>query len=211
MITIRQVRAAVALSDFDGVTAQLRMAPAGRAQMHPDPAHPPRIAAVLVLIAPMVEAGLHVVLTLRSSRLRGHSGQVSFPGGRKDPEDATLRETALRETCEELAICNEKIDILGTLDDFWIPPSNYMVTPFVGVLPYFPRMTPNPIEVERAFTLSLATLVDDGIKRSKPMTFGKYTVDVPYYQVEGYTVWGATAMMLSDLEWRLRTVLDQSP
>jgi 8-oxo-dGTP pyrophosphatase MutT (NUDIX family) len=164
---------------------------------------------VLVLIYPKVSAGLHLILTKRTDTLRGHSGQVSFPGGGMDEDDLALEDTALRETCEELGICEKsRIHILGHLTKMWIPPSNFDVHPFVATMSSKPEITPNPFEVAQVLHLSLADLLDDKIKRTTEMTLRGMTLDVPYYDVEGHVVWGATAGMLSEFEQRLKTVLN---
>lgn len=205
MIHIQHVEQALALPQFDGVMAQMRMAPLGRAQMKPNQA--PRPAAVLVLFYPSQD-GLQILLTKRTAHLRGHSGQVSFPGGKPDPEDGSAEVTALRETCEELGICDSsKIHLLGRLTKLWIPPSNFDVLPIVGYFRETPTITPNPGEVAQVLHLPLNDLLDDGLKSTTEMRFGGTDYDVPYYDVDDQVVWGATCMILSELEQRLRVVL----
>lgn len=207
MMTIENVEAALILTEFDGQVAQMQMAPMGRGEMRPSPENPPRDSAVLILLYPDPEDGLRLVLTRRAERLRGHKGQISFPGGRRDPEDPSYEATALRETCEELGICSENIRLLGRLTPLWIPPSNYHVVPVVGYLPQLPPLLPNPAEVAEVLVLSLQDLLAGSNKRSMLMSFRGTDIDVPYYDVEGHVVWGATCMMLSELEQRLRLVL----
>ncbi len=207
MMTIQDVEAALILPNFDGQGAQMQMAPAGRNGMRPRPEKPPRDSAVLVLLHPDPEEGLRLILTRRAERLRGHKGQISFPGGRRDPEDPSYEATALRETCEELGICAQDIHLLGRLTPLWIPPSNYHVVPVVGYLSQLPPLQPNPDEVAEVLQLSLAQLLAGTNKRSTPMSFRGMEIDVPYYDVEGHIVWGATCMMLSELEQRLRLTL----
>ncbi len=207
MMTIQEIEAALLLSDFDGLEAQMQMAPAARADMRPRPENPPRHSAVLVLLYPDPENGLQLILTRRAERLRGHKGQISFPGGRRDPEDVSYEATALRETCEELGICSQDIHLLGQLTPLWIPPSNYHVVPIVGYLPQLPPLKPNPDEVAEVLYLSIEDLLSGANKRTKPMFFRGVEFDVPYYDVGGHVVWGATCMMLSEFEQRLRLVL----
>lgn len=207
MITLDTVKAALWMDSFDHTQAHLRMAPKPRG-MSPDPnGTPPREAGVLALLVSEVD-GLHVVLTRRQAHLRGHSGQISFPGGRRDPEDQSFTATALRETQEELGIMPDDINILGQLSSVYIPPSNYNVYPSVG---YFTPTTiyfrPNPDEVAEVFTLSLNDLVDERLKEHEYRDFQGVRVKIPYYQVHGHKVWGATAVMLSELEHRLHLVL----
>lgn len=209
MITVEHIRQAVALTAFDGIDAQMKMAPSARRQMTPDPGKPPRQSAVLVLIYPR-PAGLHLILTRRTNHLRGHSGQVSFPGGSHDPEDLSYERTALRETCEEIGVCEqERVEIIGRLTKMWIPPSNFDVHPVVALLNREPSLAPNPHEVDRVLHLSLNDLLSPEIKRTTVMDIRGTPLTVPYYDVDGHIVWGATAGMLSELEQRLRFVLEQ--
>ncbi|MCU0496854.1 MAG: CoA pyrophosphatase [Anaerolineae bacterium] len=204
IITLDHVRAALTLPAFDFEGAVLRMAPNPRGWT--EQSGPPRDAGVLALLFPHQDGALHIVLTRRTESLRGHSGQISFPGGKCDPQDPSKAITALRETCEELGLCDE-ILILGELTKIYIPPSHFNVYPTVGYLPYAPRFIPNPIEVAEVFTVPLPDLLDDTMKREEERLFGQTRVIIPYYELCGHKVWGATAIMLSELEHRLRVVL----
>ncbi len=204
-LSLETVRAALALPDFDVLQAHVLMSPDPRGPM--PQAIRPREAGVLAMLFPHDDGQLHLVLTRRTDTLRGHSGQVSFPGGRRDPEDADFAETALRETCEELGIC-DGIEIIGDLTQIYIPPSNFNVHPFVGYRESTPYFRPSEDEVAEVFTVPLEALLDSAYKREEMREFHvrgeTMQMRVPYYALCGHKVWGATAIMLSEFEQRLR-------
>jgi 8-oxo-dGTP pyrophosphatase MutT (NUDIX family) len=205
MITLDDVRAAVDLADFDARAAQAHMTPTPNGMLPEHRSKPPREAGVLALICRQLD-DLHVVLTRRTQHLRSHSGQISFPGGKRAAEDESLTHTALRETCEELGIC-DGVTVLGHLSPFYIPPSHYNVYPTIAALQGLPVFQPNPAEVAEVFTFALRDLLDERHRREEQRSFRGMRIHVPYYHVNGHKVWGATAVMLSELEHRLRTVL----
>ena len=207
LITINIIREALSLSDFDAEAAQLPMVPGTRPR-ESSKTENSRQAGVLVLLYPENNE-LCFVLTRRTDTLRGHSGQISFPGGRRDPDDRTFVDTALRETCEELGLCDPNIIVLGELTPIYIPPSDFEVFAIVAALDYPPSFEPNPDEVAEVFAVPLSALVDDAFKRVEQWPFNGVQVDVPYYAFNGHKVWGATAIMLSEFEARLRAVLPQ--
>lgn len=205
LITCAHVKRALALKDFDSAAARNRMAPVPRGWQQR--ADPPKRAAVLILIYRSSEAGVKTVLTLRNKSLRGHSGQVSFPGGQRDAADATLADTALREAREEIGLCAGGLRVLGELPSFYIPASHYDVAPVVAFQALPPIFALNPAEVAAVFSFALDDLLRDSFKGVERRIIRGHEVRVPYYLVAGHKVWGATAMLLSGLEWRLRKVL----
>lgn len=202
IITFCHVYQALKLKNFNSARAQRRMAPAPRGWQRRQT--PPKPAAVLILLYPELDGRLHIVLTLRSSSLRGHGGQVSFPGGRQDAEDDSLAATALRETCEEVGLCSDEIRVMGELPRFYIPPSHYDVYPIVARYDSIPVFDLNPAEVAEVFSFALEDLLDPRRKHEEQRRIRGYKARIPYYDVKGHKVWGATAIMLSELEGRLR-------
>lgn len=205
LITYNHVQQAVDLTDFNFGEAQQRMSPIQRGWEKRD--IPPKQAAVLILLYPEVDDRLNVVLTLRNKGLRGHSGQVSFPGGKQDADDGSFTITALRETCEEIGICDDNIIVMGEISQFYIPPTHYDVYPTVARYDLIPEFNPNPDEVEEVFSFALEDMLHPQFKRTEHRTIQGYDVDVPYYDMKGHKVWGATAIMLSEFEERLRRIL----
>ena len=206
-ITITHVRLALVLPNFDYESAQRRMSPIPRPVLPENQDRPVREAGVLILIYPEADGELHLILTRRADNPQDpHSGQISFPGGQRDTDDSSFTITALRETCEEVGICGG-ITIWGSLSPVYIPPSHYRVYPYIGTLPVRPDCHPNPVEVAEVFTLALDDLLDDAHKRSEDHEYRGAQVTVPFYDVKGHKVWGATAVILSELEHRLRAVL----
>ena len=154
-------------------------------------------AAVLV---PVVDhpSGLTVIFTKRTSHLKAHSGQVSFPGGRAEPEDPTPEFTALREAQEEIGLAMERVEVLARMPEY-LTRTGFRVTPVVGLLTPPLDLTPDPNEVEEVFEVPLAFLLDPSNHRRETRelqgrTVGFYTMDYG-----GRTIWGATAGMIVNL------------
>ena len=206
LITFDDVQQAVGLTNFDFDTAQNKMSPVPRGWQKRDTL--PKQSAVLILLYPEMDDRLHVVLTLRNPGLRGHSGQVSFPGGKQDEDDLSFTATALRETCEEIGICDEKITVIGEISKFYIPPTHYDVYPTVALYDSIPNFLPNPDEVAEVFSFALEDLLHPKFKQVEYRNIQGYDVKIPFYYVQGHKVWGATAIMLSEIEARLRHILD---
>ncbi len=206
-VTIQQVKEALELPDFDVEEAQRKMAPVSRAIYRPqDMEGVARLGGVLVLLFCKNEV-LHILLTRRRDDLPSHAGQISFPGGRNEAPE-TLLATALRETEEEVGIVAPDLQLLGTLTPIYIPPSDYEVHPFVawfnGSKP--PDFKPAPQEVAEIVETPLSTLLDPASRVEELWEFGGLQMLVPYFAVHGHKVWGATAVMLSELVERLRTI-----
>jgi 8-oxo-dGTP pyrophosphatase MutT (NUDIX family) len=162
---------------------------------------PPKPGAVLILL---YEENGHIKFPLikRPEYPGAHSGQISLPGGKAEPgEDAVT--TALREGEEEIGVDRNQIQVLGKLSDFFVIPSNFMVTPIIGVVQH-PVFKPDQREVSRIISCELFDLLIEGaIRRKEILAAGKYRMMAPHFEIEEEVVWGATAMMLNEF----RTVL----
>jgi len=206
-ITLSHIQAALALASFDSQAAHYLMAPLTRPANRPaDLPGAARIGSVLLLLYCHQEE-LHLALTRRRDDLNSHAGQVSFPGGRAEA-DETLAEAALRETEEEVGVRPSTITILGELTPIWIPPSDFQVHPFVGwvhsgVRPSF-QLAEN--EVAELLETPLSYLLHPDSRREGVIERQGYRLTVPYFDVEGHMVWGATAIILSEFLERLRSV-----
>lgn len=198
----RALSAAVSLSDDQLLLIRDLQGRSFRPR-EPAPGVVPRIGAVLMALYPE-DADLRLLLTVRSNQVASHRGEVSLPGGATDPEDDGPVATALRECAEELGITPETVDVLGTLTSIYIPPSNFRITPVVGLLRTLPHLTINHYEVDRVITVSLPELLDPATVVIERWTLHGHDVLVPYFAIAGYKVWGATALILSELTARMR-------
>lgn len=183
-----------------GRDAQIKMAPTPVdenrfTEMENRPARP---GGVMVLLYPK-NGELYLPLMKRPGYNGAHGGQVSFPGGKAEKEDLNLIETALRETEEEIGIKSKEVSVLGQLSDLFIIASNFKVSPTVGILYHTPQFVPDPYEVEAILEVPISQFYDLEKRGVEEMRFGKYVIQSPYFNVEGHLVWGATAMMLSEL------------
>jgi 8-oxo-dGTP pyrophosphatase MutT (NUDIX family) len=203
-ITLDTVRCAVALRppEFDPVAAQRHMTPDRRPLTRTRETGNPRLAATLLLLFP-VEDELHFILTRRPDTLNDHAGQISLPGGRME-EGETYIDTALREACEEVGVCDtDDIEILGRLHELYIPPSDFLVHPIVAYMPHYPDEWAFSLdEVSEIIECPVHVLMDDAIK--KRGIHEVYGLEIFWYAIGGHQVWGATAIMLSEFEMRLR-------
>ncbi len=183
--------------------AHIKMAPLERITYLKDKSYTekqPRNAAVLMLVYPKNDIA-HLALIVRNTYPGVHSSQIGFPGGKEELEDATLEITALRETEEEIGIAMNKIEVIRQCSEIYIPPSNFLVTPYLGFATENLEFIPNPDEVKRVLELPIHQLLNEEIIVQTKMTTSYATnIDVPAFQVEKYVVWGATAMMLSELK-----------
>jgi 8-oxo-dGTP pyrophosphatase MutT (NUDIX family) len=156
-------------------------------------------SAVLILVAYLQE-DFYIILIQRSEYRGVHSGQIGLPGGRKEPSDNTLLETALRETHEEVGIQPEDIELLGQLSTLYIPPSNFLVQPFVGL--FNKNVLPDHYsnEVKSVVLLPLKNLLQENYFMHGGVETHSYAVNivVPYIPVDRHKIWGATSILLDE-------------
>jgi len=189
-------------TELGGLNAQFKLAPKIRLKYDADKitANNPRKAAVLALFYPNLKNETCFLLTQRASYKGIHSAQISFPGGKKDIEDENLEKTALRETFEEVGVTEASIEIIRELTDVYIPPSNFLATPFLGYANQQPNFNLN-YEVEQTIEVLLRDLLSEtNLTAIKMNTSYMEDVEVPCFKLDGYIVWGATAMMLSEIK-----------
>jgi 8-oxo-dGTP pyrophosphatase MutT (NUDIX family) len=175
---------------------RMRIALAGR---HRQTVEEPELTCAAVLVPLLLKGGeWHTLVTQRTHSVEHHKGQISFPGGACDPEDRDLLATALRETFEEIGIPPEAVEVLGALDDFPTV-TNFVVTPFVGVIPYPFAYVLNEGEVAAAIEVPLSFLRDPAHLRTEQREYEGRTHDVLFWDNGPYAIWGATARILKNL------------
>ncbi|NJW52816.1 NUDIX hydrolase [Salinimicrobium oceani] len=168
----------------------------------------PNEAAVLAVFYPGPSNETRFVLILRKTYRGVHSNQVGFPGGRVEPEDLNLMHTALRETQEEVGIPREEVEVLRELSRLYIPPSNFWVYPFMGIMKRTPVLIPQEEEVEAVLEIELNEFLSDSCLTTQTLsTSYAKEIEVPAFFLNGHVVWGATAMMLSEMKDILKQVL----
>lgn len=162
-------------------------------------------AGVMATFYPDAKGNTRFLLILRKVYAGVHSGQIGFPGGQWEEGDRELVDTALRETREEVGIPIGGIRVIRELSELYIPPSNFLVRPFIGLYPEPAPFVPDPFEVERVVEVPLVDFMDDANRFvAKLSTSTAQNMDVPAYRLNGYTVWGATAMILGEIQELLR-------
>ncbi|SNT34872.1 NUDIX domain-containing protein [Ekhidna lutea] len=184
-----------------GADAQLKMKPrmANGAPLRMKHATPPRKGGVLILLFPDNDV-VRFALIQRPDYEGIHGGQMALPGGRYEEEDKDQIQTALRESEEEIGVDKSKIEIIGSLSEFFVAASNYMVLPVIGKMNFKPTFVPEPREVDDIVTPPLKDLINPSrLKEKEIVVRSGYKLICPYFDLQGRTVWGATAMMLGEL------------
>lgn len=156
-----------------------------------------RKAAVIVPLF-FTSRGLELLFVQRSLDLNHHAGQISFPGGGKDPDDKSLQDTALRELKEEINLHPEKVEILGRLSDHFTYVSNYLITPYVGYLNSLDGLEPDRSEITRFIQVPLNHLKNPQYKRQELWDWEGQKIKFSFYDYEDITIWGATGRILDE-------------
>lgn len=200
-----EARLRIALAEtLPGLDAQIRFAPRPRPGWQPGYGpEEARAAAALLLLFPL-HRNAHVVLTVRASHLPSHAGQVSLPGGALEAGE-TIEQAAIREAREEVGLDPAGVRLLGRLTPLHIPVSGFMLNPVVGVVDERPALRPADCEVERILEVDLEHLFDPARRLSRRvLREDRGEVEIPYIDIDGAQLWGATAMVLAELLWLLQ-------
>jgi 8-oxo-dGTP pyrophosphatase MutT (NUDIX family) len=185
-----------------GISSQEKMVPATRRKeiLNNKGYLNGRKAAVLICFYPDHHHNIRLVLIKRNVYDGVHSGQISFPGGKYEQEDTDLVQTALREAMEETGIDRHKVELIGKLSTIYIPPSNYVVQPVLGWLSNEPEFVPEAAEVSEILRIPLSEFSNPGNVQEKEIIHrNSQKMMVPCYYIQGHIIWGATAMMLSEM------------
>ena len=186
-------------NELPGRDIQYEMAPKDRAHLYDEEINPklPEKAAVLILLYPK-NGSINTVFIQRTDHPGAHRGQISFPGGRYEVSDRELSTTALRETGEELGISTRNIRIIGKLTPLYISVSNFEVFPYVGIMPVEAEFEIEKEEVQFTITETIPSLQDPSIIGELRIKTESRSILAPCYNVQGFKIWGATAMMLRE-------------
>ena len=197
--------------NLPGEHSQFKMSPPFRRQLMDENREKMKYAkkaGVLALFYPDQEINTKLILILRKTYKGVHSAQVGFPGGKLEHNDPDLAFTALRETEEEVGVIKDSVEIIKPLTELYIPPSNYTVAPFLGITHHTPKFIKQEEEVEDLIEVPLLEFMDDrNTKNVKVMTSYDVELEVPAFDLNGYIIWGATAMMMSELKDLLKKTL----
>lgn len=187
-----------------GEASHLKMTPPSRKELLSIPEESilkARKAGVLALFYPDEANQVKILLILRKTYEGIHSAQVGFPGGKLEADDASIEDAAIRETFEEVGVPKNDIIVIRALTSVYIPPSNFYVQPFIAITPQTPFFKLQEDEVEALIEVDLQHFLDDNVVMNNRVK-ASYSIDleVPIFQLNGHLVWGATAMILSEIK-----------
>jgi len=213
----KQIIPKLKLTNLNSKVSQLKLAPSFRKdfiKLYQKTKINSKKAAVIALLYPDENNSMRLILILRNTYNGVHSNQVGFPGGRVEVSDNTMFDTASRETFEEIGIRVDKTSLIRELERLFIPPSNFDVNPFLAYIDYQPLFIKDDIEVKEVITIDLESLLNSEINQISILVPDKL-IDlydnvsrlVPSFKLGGYNVWGATAMMLSEIKDLIKNVI----
>ena len=191
----------------DSAHAPMRAIPIGDLIPRFDHSLPPKPGGVLILLYEDDAGSIRFPLIKRQEYTGAHSGQVSLPGGKAEQGEDPI-DTALRECEEEIGVDKNTLTVLGRLTNFFVIPSNFIITPVVAIADSPLVFKPDPYEVARILSFRLSDLLnDDAIKNKEIVAAGKFRLMAPHFEIDGEIVWGATAMMLNEFRSILRDII----
>ena len=165
-------------------------------------------ASAVPILLYLEDNEIHFFLTKRSNELEHHKGQISLPGGTQE-ENEELTHTALRETQEEIGINKTSISIIGSMTPLFVPVTGFMIHPFVGYSSNKLEPTPDPSEVEAIFSVNISDLLNETNQTIEKRNIRGYDVEVPYFKLNNYEVWGATSMILSEFRDLIKSINEE--
>ena len=204
------------LSNLNSKTSQIKLAPSFRKEFIKLNSNKLLNSKKAAVIAALYEDDnkVRLILILRNTYNGVHSNQIGFPGGRVEDYDKTLFDTAIRETYEEIGVRVQKNELIRELHEIYIPPSNFNVYPFLVILNHPPFFVKDDKEVKEVITIDLESLLNCKITLTQipiPAKLNELNiqndVEVPAFKLAGYNVWGATAMMLSEIRDLINDVI----
>jgi 8-oxo-dGTP pyrophosphatase MutT (NUDIX family) len=204
------------LSNLNSKTSQIKLAPSFRKEFIKLNSNKLLNSKKAAVIAALYEDDnkVRLILILRNTYNGVHSNQIGFPGGRVEDYDKTLFDTAIRETYEEIGVRVQKNELIRELHEIYIPPSNFNVYPFLVILNHPPSFVKDDKEVKEVITIDLESLLNCKITQTQISIPAKLNelniqndVEVPAFKLAGYNVWGATAMMLSEIRDLINDVI----
>ena len=183
--------------ELPGFDSQIKVAPKSRGKLIPsDNSEPAKKSAVLILLYPQ-NGSIFIPFIKRVTDGSPHSGQIAFPGGKFEPGDKDLKSTAIREAEEEIGIDSDKVEVLKELTALYIPVSNYLVSPFVGITDQKPEFVKSKNEVDTIFNVNIKELCEAKVVYKK-FTVRDTSISAPFFILKDFEIWGATAMILSE-------------
>ncbi len=209
---ITQLKAQL-LHELPGVDAHLRLAPQIKINDLKNPQHPANAmeSAVLIILYPH-NGHLCTVVILRNEYDGAHSGQISLPGGKTEKSDIDFKYTAMREAQEEIGIIPSELEIIGQLSRFYVIPSNFIINPFVAYCSHCPVFHPDPVEVRKIIEINVFDEISYEKIVTKRLSFkDRVQIDAPGFAVSGEFMWGATAMIFSELLQVMESAADKMP